>query len=247
MFFNSFKEEKAFSSEQQQAQNEATMPEEELPKQEVPRHVFWKNLLFSPLIRGKTTAARLAYIGLMTALCVLSNMFFEFKMFDMQFSLTIFVSVLSGILTGPLFGFCAAFLGDLLGFLYSSWGMVYMPWVGLSVATMALIAGVVMAIPLKFKGSGYVKLAVVCVLSLVFCTIGINTTGLYYYYVGVGSFSPKAIDYMENVLGTGATYWGYALFRLVTGQLYNNLFNYALLFASLPSLAAIKPLKLKFE
>jgi ECF transporter S component (folate family) len=207
---------------------------------------LWKRILFSEVILSKSHAQKIAYVGLMTAICIVSNMFLEFKMFDVQFSVTIFASVLTGILIGPLLGFTAAFLGDLIGFFYNSWGMVYMPWVGLSVATMALISGLVMnGIPLKFKGAGYVKLAIVCVLALMFCTIGINTTGLYYYYVGIGAFSEKAMDYMTNVLGTGATYWGYTLFRLfISGQIYNNLFNYALLFLAVPLLNAAKPLKI---
>lgn len=208
----------------------------------------WKRILFSEVILSKSHAQKIAYIGLMAALCMVSNMFFEFKMFDVQFSATLFFSMLTGILIGPALGFVAAFLGDLIGFFYNSWGMMYMPWVGLSVATAALITGLVMKLPFGFRGAGYAKLSLACVLVLVFCTVGINTTGLYYYYVGIGAFSEKAMTYMTETLGTGATYWAYTLFRLFfSGQIYNNLFNYVLLFLAVPLLNAAKPLKIRIK
>ncbi|MFQ7077917.1 MAG: hypothetical protein ACLRSW_08250 [Christensenellaceae bacterium] len=54
----------------------------------------------------------------------------------------------------------------------------------------ALLAGLVFNLfrP-DFRGSLYVKLSLVCLLSLFICTIGINTTGFYFYFQ-VG-FSPK--------------------------------------------------------
>ena len=207
------------------------------------RAPLWKRVLFSKVILEKSTAQKIAYIGVMTALCIAVN-FFEIKFADVQFSFTIFASVLTGMLIGPIFGFVATFLGDAIGFLASPGGYIYMPWVGLSVACMALIAGLVMAIPLKFRGSGYVKLAVTCVLSLLVCSVGINTTGMYFYYTRVG-FSSKSLDFISEYFGGVNIFFTYALVRLFfLGQLWNNLFNYALLFVALPLLGAAKPLKL---
>lgn len=205
-----------------------------------------KRLLYSDVMLGLSDARQIAYLGVLTALCVAVN-FFEIKFADTQFSFTVFASILTGMLLGPVFGFAAVFLGDAIGFLANSGGYVYMPWVGLSVSAMALIAGFAMKLPFRFKGSCYIKLAIVCVLSLLFCSVGINTTGMYFYYKSVG-FSSKALGYISEYFGGLNLYWTYALVRLVfMGQLLNNAVNFALLFAAVPVLKAVKPLKLKIE
>ncbi len=205
---------------------------------------LWKRILFCPAILEKSDAQKIAYIGVMTALCIVANMFLEFKFMDVQFSLTIFASVLTGMLIGPVFGAAAVFLGDFIGYVYNNWGLLYMPWVGISCAAMAIIAGLVMKLPFKFKGSAYVKLAIICILVLLVCSIGINTTGFYVYYTRIG-FSKKALGYIESSFGGTTTYWAYAMVRFIfLGQAINSLVNYALLFAAVPLLKAVKPLKL---
>lgn len=206
----------------------------------------WKRFLYSELLLGLSDARQIAYIGVITALCVAVN-FFEFKLADTQFSFTVFASILAGVILGPVFGFIAVFLGDAVGFLANSGGFVYLPWVGLSVALMALIAGAVMKLPFRFRGSCYVKLAIVCVLSLLVCSVGVNTTGFYFYYTKIG-FSSNALGLLQEHFGGVNLYWTYALVRLVfMGQLLNSAVNYALLFAVVPLLKAVKPLKLKIE
>ncbi len=66
------------------------------------QNTLLKRTFFSDLILSKTIAQRIAYIAVMTAFSVVTNMFLEFRMFDIQFSITIVVSALSGILLGPL-------------------------------------------------------------------------------------------------------------------------------------------------
>ncbi len=202
----------------------------------------WKRVLFSEVILEKSHAQKIAWIAVVAALCTLAN-FAEFKFADIQFSLTLFASMLSGILVGPLFGFVAAMLGDFLGFVVNSWGFLYMPWVGLTCATAAFLAGIVMKLPLRFRGGGYVKLALACVLVLAVCSVGINTTGFYLYYTQVG-FTSKSLSLIEEHFGTNS-YLAYALVRLLfMGQIWNSLFNYALLFLAVPLLNAAKPLKI---
>ncbi len=206
---------------------------------------LWKRLLFSEVILEKSRSQKLAWIAVTAALCVLAN-FAEFKFADIQFSLTIFASVLAGIIVGPVFGFVASMLGDFLGFVVNSWGFMYMPWVGLSCACMALIAGFVINIPMEFKGSGYLKLAVICVLVLLVCSVGINTTGFYFYYTRVG-FTSKALALVEEHFGENG-FFAYALVRLFfMGQIWNSLFNYVLLFLAVPLLNAAKPLKIRIR
>ena len=185
-------------------------------------------LFFSPVLEGKNKSHKIAYVAVMTAFVVVANMFFEFKFADTQFSLTIVVSALTGIIIGPLFGFVACFLGDLVGFLYHSAGFAYMPWIGLSMGMVALLAGVIVSVPLKCKGALYIKLALVCLSTFLICTVAINTTAFWLLYSKV-------------------PYTTYLVSRLfVQGQIWNSIVNYALLFIVVPVVGRIKALKLNF-
>ena len=194
-------------------------------KQEV---TLWKRLLFSQALADKTIAKKIAYLGVIAV----------------QFSLTIVSSVLAGIMVGPLFGFLAVFLGDGIGYAVNSMGYPYYWWVALSCATMALIAGLVMYLPLRFKGSVYVKLAIICAATLLICSVGINSAGMY--YIGLKLYMPKnVLAAFEERFGGRQTYGIYLVIRFfILGQIWNSLANYALLFAVVPLLKAIKPLKL---
>ena len=190
--------------------------------------VWWRSLLFSKLLENKGKAHKIAYIAVMTAVCVVANMFFEFKLADTQFSFTIVISALTGILIGPLFGFAACFLGDLVGFLYHSAGFAYMPWIGIAMGMTAFIAGFVMGgFRLPCKGGLYIKLAIVCLLVFAVCTVGINTTAFWLLYA------------------PDTPYFTYLFARIfVGGQIWNSLVNYALLYVAVPLLNRIKPLRL---
>ena len=190
----------------------------------------WEKWLLSETMQGKSHSRRIAYIAVFTAFCVVSNMFFEFKLAETQFSLTVFLSMLTGIIIGPLFGFVACFLGDLVGFLYHSAGFVYMPWIGVALGVNAIIAGLIVnGLHSKQRWFLYVKLALVCLLSLTICTILINTTAFWLLY--------SKVDYAK-----------YLVSRLfVQGQIWNCLVNYALLFIAVPALGKIKQLKIKIS
>ena len=100
-------------------------------------------MFYSQTLYNKSATQKITYVGLTTAFIVIANMFFEFKFLEVQFSLTLAVCALAGIIMGAGFGFVAAFLGDLVGFLYNSAGMIYMPWVGISMGMVALISGII--------------------------------------------------------------------------------------------------------
>ena len=165
----------------------------------------------------------IAYIAIMTALLVVCNMFFEFKLAQTQFSLTLFFSVFAGMVIGPIFGFVACFLGDLVGFLYNSGGYPYMPWIGLAMGAAALVGGLIMnGIKDKNAGTKYIKISIVCVLTFLICTVGINTTAFWLLY------------------GKGVPFFAYLVTRVfVMGQIWNSVFNYALLFICYPVMLAI--------
>lgn len=199
----------------------------------------WKRVLFSDFMLSRGKAQRIAVVGVMTALCIVSNMFLEIKFFDVQFSLTIFISVLTGMLIGPLFGFFAVYLGDFLGYVYNSWGYMYMPWVGLSSALFALIAGLVMGVRIEKKWGIYLKLALICVITFFVCTAGVNSAGFYFHNKYSG-FSTAVIEYFESHFGGTASYFAYVCYRLFFKlQVLNSLVNYALLFAAVPLINAV--------
>ena len=198
-----------------------------MEKQVAKQSSGWKRALFSPTLMDKSLSHRLAYIAVVTALVVVCNMFFEFKLAETQFSFTLVVSSLAGILIGPLFGFVACFLGDLVGFLYHSAGFAYLPWIGISMGVTAFLAGIIVGgVQSKTSWFLYVKLGVVCLLTFAVCTVAINTTAFWILY--------SKVDY-----------WTYFVTRIfVQGQIWNTLLNSALLFIVVPMLQRIKPLKI---
>lgn len=192
-------------------------------------------LIFSDLLLEKTAAKRVAYIGVVAALCIVSNMF-EIKFATTQFSFTLLTSVLAGILLGPIPGFCAVMLGDGLGYLVNSMGYPYYWWVALSCAAMALIAGAVWKLPVKKRGGMFAKLALICVLTLVLCSAGINSAGMY--FIGLDLYMPHdVLELAAERFGGELNFGVYLVIRFfLLGQIYNSLVNYALLFAIVPLL-----------
>ena len=217
---------------------------------------LWKKLLFSDVLLFRPISHKLAYIGVMAALCIAVNTFeikfadtqFSFSLFtDTQFSFSLFTALLAGVTLGALPGAVAVFVGDLFGYLLNSAGMYYYWWVALSLMLMAVIAGLVMRIPMHFKGSLFVKLAIVTVLTFSLCTVLVNSLGMY--YIGINLFSSQAlIDAINERFGGVLTFGNYVFVRLfVLGQIYNSILNYILAFLAIPLLNAVKPLKLGLE
>ena len=207
---------------------------------------LWKRILFTEAILEKSDAQQIAYIGVVTAFCIVSNLF-ELKFATTQFSLTIFSSILAGLLIGPLLGFWAVFLGDGIGYILNSGGFPYYWWVALSVATMALISGLIMRIPFRFRGSIYVKLSIICLLTFILCTGMINSLGMY--YLGLPLYMPKdVLKAATEMFGGELTFGIYLLIRFfILGQIWNSVVNYILLFIAIRVLKAIKPLKLDLK
>ena len=189
----------------------------------------WRELLFSKTILKKSKAHKIAYVAVMTALTVVSNTY-EIPAGATQFSLTLAISALTGILIGPLFGFVAGFWGDVLGFLYHPKGD-YLLAMSFSMGLVALFAGFIVN-GINTKGKTwllYVKLALVSIITFLLCTGAINTTVLWQRY-------------------SKTDYWTYLIARLfVQGQIWNSLVNYALLFVFVPILGRVKPLKIQLN
>ena len=183
----------------------------------------WRRLLYSNVLVGANSSKKIAYVSVMTALMVVTNMFFEFKLAETQFSLTLLASALTGVLIGPIFGFCACFLGDLVGFFYHSAGFAYLPWIGISMGLTAVITGLIVnGLPELNGWFLYVKIALSCLLTFLICTVAINTTAFWLLYAKVDYFT-------------------YLISRLFAqGQIWNSLFNYALFFIAIPVARKIK-------
>ena len=197
-------------------------------------------LLESNYLKGKSQAIKLAYIALITAVNIVGNSFLEFKTLDVQFSFTIFLAVISGMLLGAVFGFVSAFLADLLGYLVSSWGMMYMPWVGLSVALMAFISGVVFKVGKNTNKYLIIKGIIITFSTFIICTVLVNSVGFYYYNKAMG-FSTAVLSYVAETFGSEVKFIFYLVYRLIfKGQIFNSIFNYALMFAFIPLAKRLK-------
>ena len=206
---------------------------------------IWQRLLFSRAMREKSYAHKIAYVSVITALNVVAN-FVEIKFMDTQFSFTIVLCLLSGVALGGIVGFASGFVGDLLGVILRGW--LYIPWVSLSTALFALISGVcVEFLPLRFEGGLLMRMAIACIVSLLVCTVAINSTGFYYYNEAMG-FSTAVVNFAKEKFGGDVTFWAYVAYRLFfKGQIWNSLVNYALFFMALPILMRIKQLGIKVE
>ncbi len=205
---------------------------------------MFKKLFLSELVVNASRTKRIVYIAMLAAFSVITNMFLEFKFYDVQFSLTIVVSAIIGGLIGAIPGFFACMLGDLVGFIYNSWGYVYMPWVGLSTGMIAFIAGIIInGVNIKTKGGIYIKLVLVCLISFFVCTIGINSTGFYFYNKAMG-FSAAVMDYVAEHFGGNISFFAYVCYRLIFKlQIVNCIANYAVLIAIYPLILKINFLK----
>lgn len=205
---------------------------------------LWEKLLFSPMLSQKNATKKIAYIAVITAVLTVGNTLLEIKFSDVQFSFTLILSMLAGIILGGGSGFCACIIGDALGFIINSWGYVYMPWVGLTSGVTALMGGIIFhLVNFDFKGGFILKLFLICLSSFLLGTVAINTTGFYFYNYNMG-FSTAVINYVKDLFGGEVSYLGYLLYRLIfKGQIFNCILNYALLFAVVPAIVKLPFLK----
>jgi len=185
-------------------------------------NVFLARLIFSPMLLKSGRARKVAYVAISVALSVVCNMFFEFKLGMVQYSFTTAISALIGVFVGAGAGFLACFIGDAIGFIGNPFS-AYAPWIGLSTGLIAFIAGVTIHF---FKSEKvwtlYLKIAIISILTLLICSIGINTSFLWIAYYNEMSYSE------------------YFIYRyIVMGQFLVSAVNYVLLFVLLPIIRRI--------
>ncbi len=202
------------------------------------------NFLFSEFLRSKSAGKKIAFIALFTALSTITNMILEIKISDIQFSVSIAVSCLNGIVLGPVFGFVSCFVGDLIGFFLNSWGQLYYFWVGLSTGCFAFLSGIIFGIKSSKNYAVFIKILAFSIISFIVCTVCINSVGFYIYNRKIG-FSDAFLSYVETAVGGKNTgFFVYLAYRLFfKGQCFNSLINYALLFIILPLIKSMPSLK----
>ena len=107
---------------------------------------------------------------------------------------------------------------------------IFYTLIGIAMGMVAFISGAIIGgIKSDKKWFLYLKIAIVCVLTFLICTVGINTTAFW-------------------ILYSKSTYFTYLVSRLfVQGQIFNSILNYALLFIFIPALKGIKALKIYID
>ena len=196
-----------------------------MQEQEKKQSSFWEKLVFSKTLLAKKASRKITYIALATAFLVVVNML-EIKMGGVQYSLTVFVAMFSGLFLGACAGFWACFLGDMIGFFIHPFGE-YSPWIGIATGLMAAFTALLLLLPnAKKMLPWYLGIACVCV--FVFCTCGITTV------------------YLNRVWYKSMRFWECLSMRLfVQGQIWNSLVNYILLLVCAPVLLRVKALHIQ--
>ncbi len=132
---------------------------------------------------AKISTIRMAYLAVLVALAIISNVF-EINIpsgafISNKIGFTYVPVFLTGIFFGPVAGFGVGALGDALGWLINQSSGVYNPIFTLSTALMGVIAGLAWRIP---KLKGIFKLIIALVLAYVICSCAINTFATWFYY-----------------------------------------------------------------
>jgi len=173
----------------------------------------------------KNGSKRITYTAVATAFLVVVN-FLEIKLGGVQFSLTIFTAALAGLVLGAGSGFCACFLGDMLGFFIHPFGE-YSPWIGIATGLMAFFIGAFLLLPHAKKWL-ILYLSIACVCIFICCTCGITTL------------------YLNKVWYKSMSFFECLTMRLfVQGQIWNSLVNFALLLCCTPVILRVKALRVQ--
>ena len=134
-------------------------------------------------MKNKTKAyfspKRLAYLGVMTAIAVITNCFsITVNSGANSISFNYVICSLAGIFFGPVSGGIVGLLGDLIGCLIAPKGP-FNPFIMVASALIGVLSGLAFKIP---KVNVYFKIIIGYLLIFVVCTLGLNTFGLWFFY-----------------------------------------------------------------
>lgn len=163
-------------------------------------------------LKGYFSPKRIAYLGVMTALAVITNCFsITVNSGANSISFNYVICSLAGIFFGPISGGIVGLLGDLIGCLIAPKGP-FNPFIMLSSALIGVLSGLSFKIP---KLNIYLKIIIGYIFIFIVCTLGFNTFGLWFYYAkGKKSFfvyliarAPfQAINIVINIVITYVLY-----------------------------------------
>ncbi|MBR1983337.1 MAG: ECF transporter S component [Clostridia bacterium] len=122
----------------------------------------------------------ICHVSVFTALCAVVNAFTFFPASYISISLMATVCFVAGFLYGAKNAFVIGFMGDLITAIILPAGP-YNPLIGLASGLMGMIPAII----LKRTGNIYMKIALSTIITLIICTSGINTFGLWLVY-GIG-------------------------------------------------------------
>ena len=171
--------------------------------------------------RGARNVAlkKLAYTGLFAALAIAANGFGIFlPVFGVGASAT-----LTGIFLGPVAGGIVGGVGDLIGWLIQPAG----PF-NIFITMGSIFLGVIPGLIFKLKLTPVLKIIISFILIFVVCTAGLNSFGIWFYYVKgkgffvfmLGRLATQSIVWAVNLALTSAMYYPMAkyVFKLPQEQ-----------------------------
>ena len=176
--------------------------------------------------RGKRSfyLKRLAYTGLFAALAVVANGFgIYLPVFGVgasaQLTFSYIVCVMAGIFLGPVAGGIVGGAGDIIGWFIQPAG----PF-NVFITLGSILLGVIPGLIFKLKMPSIAKIFISFALIFVCCTAGLNSFGIWFYYVrGKGFFlflagrlATQSIVWAVNMALTAAMYYPVAkyIFKL---------------------------------
>ena len=164
-------------------------------------------------VKDYFTPKRIAYLGIMTALAVITNIFsVTVNSGANSISFNYVICSLAGVFFGPISGGIVGLLGDLIGCLIAPKGP-FNPFVMLSSALIGVLSGLAFMLP---KVNAYFKIIIAYLFIFVVCTLGLNTFGLWFYYAKgkksfwvylIGRAPFQAINIAINIVITYALYF----------------------------------------
>ena len=167
---------------------------------------------------------RLAYTGLFAALAVVANGFgIYLPVFGVgasaQLTFSYIVCVMAGIFLGPVAGGIVGGAGDIIGWFIQPAG----PF-NVFITLGSILLGVIPGLIFKLKMPPLIKIFISFVIIFVVCTAGLNSFGIWFYYVrGKGFFlflagrlATQSIVWAVNMALTAAMYYPVAkyIFKL---------------------------------
>lgn len=150
-----------------------------------------------------TKTQKISYASVLTALCVLANLF-DVKVSDaLQLSFVATTGFLAGYLLGGGYGFAVCFLGDLIGAIINPHG-AYNPIIGVGTGLWGLVPGLVFTIR---RGNGQLKLLISFAICAVLVSGLVNTLGIYLMYgLGKKTFAAYLAQYPFKLIAAAANY-----------------------------------------